>query len=776
MNEIKTLLTNLTTQITTFQTSSENYTSEITKFIPTEISTLVTLQSLNDELEKIEKTFEKCNQQIEHKEYIKTVTISLQKILNEVNEKCTSFISTLDTEKNEIENEQREMAKVYDILNEHRTNVKIVEEKGKLKEKKETIQNSFSEEIKQIEIMSESTFDDILFDSEICDWREETSTFDTHLLNKSNVAIVIQDGKENIFGVFVEQNIDCYKYRENGQWKGSSVCDKNAFLFNLKSNGRLEKPMKFNIKENESINAFTLFKQSWGRLFMVGKNDISIMKQDQKNTCTCQQNVFDYQGIENAMNGQPRWNPFCVKRIVVFQMKDNEEQMKKREEKKKVEEENEMKKFEEETNKLNEKSKEIGKVYENEIKQIETWTKMTMKSLLFDSDICDWKKNSSTFDKRVFGKEHVVIMIKTTKGIVFGGVVQKQINSYKKVNEEGYIEGIVDPQSFVFSFNKGIPIRYLMKQSKKKEPTFILYNKYDNKLCVFGECDIWIPKQGKNAACIQNEHSFYEYQGKENALVGVSGTNEKSRFEIKHLIAFELSQLYKKAGVSSVFKTTSHNATLNQNVSSTSPSLKASVLKTQQTSNGIIPKAVSLKGSGRAKMKAIDNHRKGVSKELETIEKWTNLFYKETLFDSEKDNWKKGISVFDTKLMKKENLVFYVETFEGTILGGFLKKKINATMRKTADADAFIFSNVSKTLVKYDVKKEHKYDSFILCSAQDKMLFSFGNDLFIAKEDSNGESYVNERNGYYNYGSSKNVMIGKIGKFVVKKIMVYQLG
>ena len=82
--------------------------------------------------------------------------------------------------------------------------------------------------------------------------------------------------------------------------------------------------------------------------------------------------------------------------------------------------------------------------------------------------------------------------------------------------------------------------------------------------------------------------------------------------------------MYKKAGVSSVFKTTSHNATLNQNVSSTSPSLKASVLKTQQTSNGIIPKAVSLKGSGRAKMKAIDNHRKGVSKELETIEKWTN--------------------------------------------------------------------------------------------------------------------------------------------------------
>ena len=359
-------------------------------------------------------------------------------------------------------------------------------------------------------------------------------------------------------------------------------------------------------------------------------------------------------------------------------------------------------------------------------------------------------------------------MIKTTKGIVFGGIIQKPISNYRTINENGEIEGIIDPQSFVFTFNKGLPMRYLVKQSKKKESSFFLYDKYDTKLCVFGDCDIWIPKSGKSMACVQTDSSFYEYQGKENALVGISGKEEFCRFEIQHLIAIEFCQLYKKSSNSIFGKTIQSQSKSNQMNQNKQNVMTENVKK--------VSKGISLKSSGRSKMSEIDIHRQHLPKEIEIIEKWTNLFYKEILFNSETNKWNKNFSEFDSKIMKKENLVFFIETFDGILLGGFLKKKITATMRKISDADAFVFSNNTKKLEKYSIKITNKYDAFQLSSQQDKMLFNFGNDLFIAKEDFNGENYVNERNCFFNYGNNKNVLLGKIGKFVVKKIVVYQLG
>ena len=115
-----------------------------------------------------------------------------------------------------------------------------------------------------------------------------------------------------------------------------------------------------------------------------------------------------------------------------------------------------------------------------------------------------------------------------------------------------------------------------------------------------------------------------------------------------------------------------------------------------------------------------------------------------------------------------------IEATKRNVFGGYLKKKIMGTMRKIGDPDCFLFTNKSGKMMKYPIKQEKKYDAFQLSTKQDNYLFIFGNDLFICKEDSEMKSKVNERNSFFNYGFTKNALIGKVGEFEVKRIQVIQ--
>ena len=52
---------------------------------------------------------------------------------------------------------------------------------------------------------------------------------------------------------------------------------------------------------------------------------------------------------------------------------------------------------------------------EREFKQIEEWSLMTFKKVIFDSDIHDWNQHTSKFDQRIFNKEKFVFIIETKK-------------------------------------------------------------------------------------------------------------------------------------------------------------------------------------------------------------------------------------------------------------------------------------------------------------------------------------------------------------------------
>ena len=99
--------------------------------------------------------------------------------------------------------------------------------------------------------------------------------------------------------------------------------DKKSFEFNLESNGRLPKPMKFEIKDVE-IGGYTLFKKFYD---LISLGEIYLRKENKKNESCCYQHEdeFDYHGIKKALCGKtyyyPDYENFTTKRIIVIQMK-----------------------------------------------------------------------------------------------------------------------------------------------------------------------------------------------------------------------------------------------------------------------------------------------------------------------------------------------------------------------------------------------------------------------------------------------------------------------
>ena len=63
--------------------------------------------------------------------------------------------------------------------------------------------------------------------------------------------------------------------------------------------------------------------------------------------------------------------------------------------------------------------------------------------------------------------------------------------------------------------------------------------------------------------------------------------------------------------------------------------------------------------------------------QLKQIEQWTGLKCLETLFDSDKDNWKMRTSVFSKCVKGKKQIVFIIEDTEGEKFGFFMNSEIS---------------------------------------------------------------------------------------------------
>ncbi|BFU24019.1 trichohyalin, putative [Entamoeba histolytica] len=148
--------------------------------------------------------------------------------------------------------------------------------------------------IKQIEELTERRISNILFDSDVDDWNRNTSVFEERIWNKEHIIIIIEDEEENKFGGYVNEKID-----KVDEW----IYDSKSFLFSLESNGRMERMMKFDIKQSQY--AFTLLNKSHVCLFAFGFGyDICVRKENYKTLSHCKQSSFEYEGISNALCGK----------------------------------------------------------------------------------------------------------------------------------------------------------------------------------------------------------------------------------------------------------------------------------------------------------------------------------------------------------------------------------------------------------------------------------------------------------------------------------------
>ena len=176
---------------------------------------------------------------------------------------------------------------------------------------------------------------------------------------KNQLLFLIEDEDGELFVFYLDTPIQ-RKYDEQ-----IFTTNNKSFHFNLQSNGRLSKPMKFEIK-NKNLTGYQLTSSYSDILIQIG--DIVLNRKSKRDFSYCKQTeeAFLYENIENAICGKTKQQNeidesnkyFTLKRLLVIQMT------------------------------LSDYDKEYKEIKEmNLIKEIEKLTDLEYVECLFDSDI-----------------------------------------------------------------------------------------------------------------------------------------------------------------------------------------------------------------------------------------------------------------------------------------------------------------------------------------------------------------------------------------------------
>ena len=101
------------------------------------------------------------------------------------------------------------------------------------------------DEMDKLEEWTNKKCSEVLFDSDKDDWNSNT-ILNKRIMNKNQLVFVIEDEQNNKFGGYLNATI--YRTNCGNGWENSNILDSNAFVFSLKSNGRMNRMMKFEIR------------------------------------------------------------------------------------------------------------------------------------------------------------------------------------------------------------------------------------------------------------------------------------------------------------------------------------------------------------------------------------------------------------------------------------------------------------------------------------------------------------------------------------------------
>ena len=174
-------------------------------------------------------------------------------------------------------------------------------------------------------------------------------------------------------------------------------------------------------------------------------------------------------------------------------------------------------------------------INEKEKIQIEKWTKLKMKEIIFDSKIHNWNLQECNFHEKIFNKQNLLFLIETDENIKFGGFISSKINKYYDwVND---IESISDKNAFIFTFNQNKQLKFDIKKEYWNH-SFQLYKKSNDVLFQFGNKDFSIEKEDCNYSFVcQNSKCYFDYLDYENILIG-----KCSFIKIKSLYVIQMSE------------------------------------------------------------------------------------------------------------------------------------------------------------------------------------------------------------------------------------------
>ena len=260
------------------------------------------IKPLKEDIRKIKEEFAKRKEQFDEKrkEYGETEEEKAARL-----EKEYEIEKKLFDEK--CEKKRKMYEERYDKLEEEFPNY-FIDETTNLS-KKETV---------QLNQWTGKKCSNVIFDSNKDDW-SSNNTFKQRCFNKSQLVFLVEDNDGNKFGGYLSAYID---KKQTGSWSwGANIRDPNAFVFSLRSNGRITQGngmMKFEIK-NTNYGYYGYDNSSGCLICLGGSWDIGLYKENMKSSSWTNQNdsYFDYHGIENVLTGKYHFTP---KRIIVIQM------------------------------------------------------------------------------------------------------------------------------------------------------------------------------------------------------------------------------------------------------------------------------------------------------------------------------------------------------------------------------------------------------------------------------------------------------------------------
>ena len=165
-------------------------------------------------------------------------------------------------------------------------------------------------ETKQLLEWTNKKYAEVIYDTDRDGYpKDETTTFGETIMNRNDLIFIVEDYDGNKFGEYLHSKITAWD---------TTIADSNAFMFSLKSNGRLNGMMKFEIINTSC--AFVLYNDC--DVFYMGSRYVRIYKQnDRSKSYADNQGCFNFHGLTNSLVGKTgSSNPFTPKRITVIQM------------------------------------------------------------------------------------------------------------------------------------------------------------------------------------------------------------------------------------------------------------------------------------------------------------------------------------------------------------------------------------------------------------------------------------------------------------------------